>query len=448
MNTVVDFQWVFRPLVLLGLLALQRCALAEDEYVITDFVGQGDFVRQGALLTDGRIVSFGLVQGASTNGSAIGITRHLNDLSPDLSFGSSGKVVVPNYLDYQDSPSSGVVQSNGKMIIGGARSKGDLSTTRGVTCWLVVRLNPDGSLDKTFNKSGFVMTTMVTKDNWETVADILAQTDGKIVACGYYSLASGSGAAVVRYTSTGPLDSKFGSRGMVKPLLNVVTSARLDALALQQDDKIVAVGRCFSPEHGGELLVMRLQSNGAYDPSFGSGGIVRTRFADTPSLFGRDVKIQPDGRILVAVHALDEIGEDWFGLVRYESNGQLDTRFGNGGFVETHLHGPVGGTSLAAMELQDDGKIVVTGTQSMWIGTTDTGPIVADGFALLRYRYDGTLDEDFADNGVVVDWLGSAADVLIDPEGRIVVFGTSDGYFDADFLVARYHEDGTPDFGP
>jgi uncharacterized delta-60 repeat protein len=124
--------------------------------------------------------------------------------------------------------------------------------------------------------------------------------------------------------------------------------------------------------------------------------------------------------------------------------GDLDLTFGAGGAVSTDL----GGSDYpGAVALQPDGKIVVAGTRL-------TGPrgMSSFGIALVRYRSDGTLDEDFGTEGLVVTELGEGTlavvgAVALEPDGKIVVAGTAwpiSGDFGA-FVLARYHSDGTPD---
>ena len=104
----------------------------------------------------------------------------------------------------------------------------------------------------------------------------------------------------------------------------------------------------------------------------------------------------------------------------------------------------VGGGIAHAVALQPDGKIVVAGSS--------TGPFNGGDFALARYLPSGTLDTTFGGTGLVTTDFGGFADiaiaVMLQPDGKIVVAGraTSNpvtGH--TDFALARYLPNGTLD---
>jgi uncharacterized delta-60 repeat protein len=122
------------------------------------------------------------------------------------------------------------------------------------------------------------------------------------------------------------------------------------------------------------------------------------------------------------------------------AGGALDPTFGIGGKVVTDL-GP--SDWVEALALQRDGKLVVAGV------VQDIAAFESH-VALARYDSGGRLDATFAGDGKVVSNFGSASEsaraVAIQPDGRIVVAGTSSSRERAsDFLVARYNADGALD---
>src|SRR5262252_7908 len=136
----------------------------------------------------------------------------------------------------------------------------------------------------------------------------------------------------VAEAAAGDLDPTFGTAGMVTTDINRSTDIA-QAVAIQGDGKLVVVGQTykhndFSTE---DFVVTRYNTDGTLDNSFGRGGKVRTDFpglAAVPSA----VVIQPDGKIVVAGGAFPLftfLGD--FKVVRYNSNGKLDTTFGTGG---------------------------------------------------------------------------------------------------------------------
>ncbi len=83
-------------------------------------------------------------------------------------------------------------------------------------------------------------------------------------------------------------------------------------------------------------------------------------------------------------------------VARYLPNGSLDSSFGNGGYAETSLPRTAKFASAAAVAIQPDGKIVVAGT------TGALGTKVGPEFALLRYDANGSLDTSFGTDGIAI----------------------------------------------
>ena len=175
---------------------------------------------------------------------------------------------------------------------------------------------------------------------------------------------------------------------------------------------------------------------GSLDPSFGKGGIVATDhglFADFGTL-----ALQPDGRIVVA----GKIKFD-FALARYTPDGKLDPGFGSSGTVTTDIGGM---DYVNAVALQPDGRIIAVGQITVF-----SSPPSYD-FALARYTPDGKLDPSFGRGGIVRTDVGGIDDanaVALQPDGRIVVVGSTGPSGGEDYAVVRYVPDGNldPSFG-
>ena len=193
------------------------------------------------------------------------------------------------------------------------------------------------------------------------------------------------------------------------------------AVAMQSDGKIVAAGDSYNDSNGWSFALVRYNSNGSLDTTFGTGGKVLTNIGAGV----RDIVIQGDGKIVAAGYSY--VTPDNFVLVRYNSNGSLDTSFGSGGMVLTSMGGGV-----TALALQGDGRIVAAGYSHISYGYD---------FALARYDTNGTLDPAFGFGSGKVFTSGGmgrgAADVAIQTDGKILAAGGS--------YLARYNSDGTPD---
>ena len=116
------------------------------------------------------------------------------------------------------------------------------------------------------------------------------------------------------------------------------------------------------------LCVDRFRANGTRDPSFGSGGEVKTVLGAAGGV--RAVAIDSQGRIVAAGFARQSGGDRDFALARYEPNGALDPSFGTGGTVTTDLGSAEVATSVA---IDTGGRIVVLGDDGVsWPATGAT----------------------------------------------------------------------------
>jgi uncharacterized delta-60 repeat protein len=296
----------------------------------------------------------------------------------------------------------------------------------------LARFNANGTLDASFGTGGIVTTGFGVSAE---VFSVAVQADGKIVAAGFANLDGAHDFALVRYNSNGTLDASFGTGGKVTTAFLSQGSSQAQALsvAVQPDGRIIAVGNAFV---GGafDFALARYNINGTLDASLGTGGQVMTDFAGFNDQAG-SVVVQPDGKIVVAGQAGPYIntGLD-FALARYNSNGTLDTSFGTGGKVTTDFAGSRDMPSEpSAVVLQGDGKIVMVG-QTLVGGFND--------FALARYNSNGTLDASFGTSGkATTDFAGSddqPFSVAVQPDGNIVVAGMVNISGRPSFGLARY----------
>lgn len=233
---------------------------------------------------------------------------------------------------------------------------------------------------------------------------------------------------------SGYLDLSFGDEGIVvKPIGTATFDFAQDAL-LQPDHKIVVAGQADN-----EIVVARFLPNGDPDSTFHGDGIARFPLGGTGAI-GHAVALQPDGKLVVAAATLIS-GEDAWAVVRLQRNGEIDSTFGQDGFVKTNV--ATGFEYPNEMAIQQDGKIVVAGkVQSKTF--TD--------MAVVRYTSDGRLDEDFGTNGIVVTDFrqeDEAWDLVIQRDGKIIIAGFSSVQAVGDFAMARYTSDGDldPSFG-
>jgi len=235
----------------------------------------------------------------------------------------------------------------------------------------------------------------------------------------------------------GDLDLSFGNKG--KTIVSFTQNQdSIQDLAIQSDGKIVAVGSIgFQPGIARAFGVARFNSNGSLDTSFGNGGSVTTSF-DTPFAGAEGLVIQPDGKIVVCGRASYSDGRSFIAVARYLTNGTLDSSFSLDGKVETGMGLYSSGDGIA---LQPDGKIVVVGSTN-------------GNLAVVRYTSEGFHDRTFGHRGKVITSGGGrngldAKSVRVQPDGKIIAAGEIRVYappnFNEFFAVVRYNQNGKID---
>ncbi|WP_030689151.1 DUF11 domain-containing protein [Streptomyces globisporus] len=288
-----------------------------------------------------------------------------------------------------------------------------------------------GDLDPTFGPDGRVTTPITGSAEGN---DIARQADGKLVVVG----ASEAGFALARYSTSGALDPTFGGDGTVTSDFGGGFHSA-NAVAIQPSDgKIVVAGttEVVAEEGGGCCFfsVARYNTDGSLDTGFGDGGLVRVdEFGGSAD--GADVAVQPDGRIVAAGKGAG----GGFALVRLDTGGHLDPTLGGDGAVVagfTPTSPQDAGGIARSMALQPDGKIVSVG----YVGNT------AFDIGVVRYNANGTLDTTFSGDGMVTaDFggteFGNAA--AVQPDGKILAAGSGG----AGYALLRYNADGSPDAG-
>ncbi len=302
-----------------------------DGKVITDIGAKtSDTARSVVIQEDGKI----LVAGVSSNNFAV--VRYNSDGSLDTSFDNDGKVSTDIGSKTSDTGRSIAVQNDGKILVAGASSNN----------FAVVRYNSDGSLDTDFNITGKV-TTDIGSGTTDNAYSITLQGDGKIIVAG----SSSSNFALVRYNSDGNLDNSFGSNGKITTDIGTNSNDIAYSVSVQGDGKILVAGSSSS-----NFALVSYNIDGSLDTSFGNGGKVTTDIGNSDIAYS--IAVQNDGKIILA----GKRGSD-FALARYNNNGSLDTSFGNGGKVITDIGSKTSDIAYG-VSVQGDGKILVAGSSS------------------------------------------------------------------------------------
>jgi uncharacterized delta-60 repeat protein len=338
----------------------------------------------------------------------------------DLSFGGDG--IVTTAVGVEAYANDMQVQSDGKIVVAGYTYN-----SSSVVSALLMRYNPDGSLDTSFSGDG-----IATFSSGYFMNAMAIQADGKIVITGRTGGGLDTSLVTFRFNADGSFDNTFGLRTLN---IGAGTDEATD-VAIQADGKVVVAGYGYVGL-GNDFVLIRYNTNGSLDTSFDGDGWLTTGFgASNVSDNGNAVAIQADGKIVVAGGSQNGSKTD-FALARYNANGSLDTSFDGDGKLTTAI-GSTFDTAFG-LAIQSDGRIVAA-------GRSDSSN--AD-FAAARYNTDGSLDTSFDGDGKLTTAMGSAGDiahdVVVQADGKIVLVGYSQNPTNYDFALARYDANGSPD---
>ncbi|HRI22218.1 MAG TPA: delta-60 repeat domain-containing protein, partial [Panacibacter sp.] len=345
------------------------------------------------------------------------LIRYNPDGSVDSSFGDAGRVVT-DFSGPIDDAYGVVVQPDGKILAAG-------QVGRNIDAG-VIRYLPNGKPDSTFGINGIAITELLGGDDY--VSSMVLQPDGKILVTGTQKTKY---AFTIRYLPNGSLDESFGDNGKVLTFFDNVSE--ISSIAVQPDGKIVTAG-IYDIYGFTQMLLIRYTANGILDKGFGAGGIVKMKFITGYQMSGLNgIILQSDGKIVVAGGTYQQY-DIFMALARFESNGMPDLSFGNEGKVITDFKRNV--SEAKAVLLQPDGKIVATGSVSDYVGTNSI-------FALARYKTDGSLDSSFGTDGLQTTYMeGNAQSYasVLQEDGKIILLGDSYIYPQGSTLaLARYN---------
>jgi uncharacterized delta-60 repeat protein len=344
-----------------------------------------------------------------------------------------------------------------------------------------------GDLDTSFGQAG-VATVDLHHNAFGNA--VIVQPDGKIVVAGTAISPSGATSDVVtaRFTQQGAPDTSYGVTGTGASQPDFGHNETGYAAALQPDGKILVAGDIDADRGMDRMLVTRFSANGTLDTTFGqgSGWASPLSGSDFGDIFGRAIALQPDGEILLGGYTVYAGGyqspmiaqlnnpagtpgptfgggfsvSDGSGTlsgIAVATDGSVEGAGGTvpsagaaGDFQISNVTGnsfgsiaqDLGGTDDAtAVLVQPDGKFVVAGYTNAR-GTYD--------FAVARYTSNQVLDPSFGTGGTeIVDLGGSdlATAVVVQPNGKIVVAGTTTSGPNTQIGVIRLLPNGQPDTG-
>ncbi|MGQ2984170.1 T9SS type A sorting domain-containing protein [Flavobacterium sp.] len=257
------------------------------------------------------------------------------------------------------------------------------------------------------------------------------------------------------YAQDGTLDSSFGNGGKVTTNVNGLEKAH--GVVVQADGKIVIGGYTNNANTGNDFLCIRYNANGTIDTNFGTNGIATFDLQPGADDMAYSIDIDSSGKLYLAGYSDDGTNKNG-AVIRLNTDGSLDNSFGTGGKVITDFTATVGNNNPVK---QDEfkvvkvhfatGKIIVAGTG--FTATNNSVPIMA------RYNPNGTLDTTFNGDGKkiqlpspITGWTFhfGIEDIAVKPNGKITAVGwikptTGATFYDADHYEVRINSDGTND---
>jgi uncharacterized delta-60 repeat protein len=311
------------------------------------------------------------------------------------------------------------LQPDGKILVGGS-----FSTYSGVTRNRIIRLNTGGTIDNTFNiGTGFSGGTGSLSISSGTVSTIAVQPDGKILVGGDFSSYSGvTRNGIIRLNSDGTIDNTFSIGGGFGGFLY--------SIALQPDGKILAAGGFTSYNSVSSNFIIRLNTGGTIDNTFDTGTFT-TPFSGFNS-FVRTITLQPDGKILAGGNFTSYSGVTSNNIIRLNTGGTIDNTFNvSSGFS--------GFNDVYSIAVQPDGKILAGGDFTSYNGIVYNG--------IIRLNSDATIDATFNIGTGFGTGVGSGSNVLkLQPDGKILAAGDFTSYNNTNMAgIIRLNIDGSVD---
>lgn len=216
---------------------------------------------------------------------------------------------------------------------------------------LVARFDLSGNLDTTFGTNGYISPTI---SNFDNGLDLFIQNNSKILVTGRTT----NRFIITRFLNNGTLDNTFGTNGISNIDLGANGLSVPNSIIVQSDSKILISGTLnVNNSNVFNYAVVRLNENGSLDTSFASNGIFKTMVGISPSGSCSDMKLLSNGKIVLAGNLKSGNG---IGLLKLNSNGTLDNSFGTNG-VTTTINKNVTNVTVGKIAIKSDGKILVVG---------------------------------------------------------------------------------------
>jgi len=300
----------------------------------------------------------------------------------------------------------------------------------------LIQLNSNGTFDETFGLKGYLKLASIKPKSFSI------QNDDKIVVAGQNSKLLG----LQRFLIDGVIDNSFGINGSVSISSNG-DEGNINSIVCQSDNKAISAGysKIYYYEFIGgyqvqlsvtSLAIIRTDINGTIDPTFANSGKYIMNFGwETEA---KDILLQADGKILVGGYVRQvRNGNIHFLIARFLSDGNLDNTFGNQGKTVVSIEDQ---SNIESLALQPDGKIIAAGYSVK---------NSIQSLALTRLQQNGSIDNEFGVNGVVIKPFTNsdaiAKDIVIQNDEKILLAGSLTQNGKKNILLTRFTLNGNVD---
>ncbi len=278
----------------------------------------------------------------------------------------------------------------------------------------LMRYTTSGALDTSFGVGGKAIPAVVPATYYGDVH--LTRVGSNL----YLIAADNTGYDLWAFNANGAPITSFGVNGRAHVALT--QTYPVFGVVVQNGALLLATGALNPATNVREFVLARVTTAGQLDTTFGVGGLSWSRVYSGPTAINRltDVKLQADGKIIAAGRMGSGSNAQNFVAARYLANGAVDTTFSGSGFAEVSVSAVDYGRRVA---VQADGRVLVGGISCDIDGS---GMVTNCQPRVLRFLSNGVLDTSYGSNGVFAityNYGATALDLELDGAGRALMVG-------------------------
>ena len=329
-----------------------------------------NYIKQIIITPTNKILTVGAIY---TNKWYIHLAQYNENGSLDTTFGTSGRKNIDVGPSITMTVGNAIYTSDNKIFIATTSylSDGDFNITK---------CNKFGELETSFGGTGIINYDGM---GYDQGAKISLRSDGKLLLSGNSNVNPANGTykqfVQMLINSDGSLDATFGTSG--KAFSNFATNNTQvinDTYLLSNNSILVTGSLVVTNSTIYDGFVAKFNANGTLDTSFGTNGMSQVAFTDTNGSQSitdmmNKITLQSDGKIIIAGFSNGAGNSSKFSVARLNSNGILDSTFGNSGTMTFPINGF--NDVITDVKSQSDGKIVVSGQTK--INSLDRSYVIA-----------------------------------------------------------------------